>query len=75
MAHARAEMRQHFLERDGVIDSLLIAAAAGEHLLLIGPPGTAKSAIAKALARAASTEAFILLLTRQTKNEEIFVPM
>ena len=31
------------LERETLVDALAMAAVAGEHLLVIGPPGTAKS--------------------------------
>ena len=39
-----------FLGKDEVIRLLLIAVVAGEHAVLIGPPGTAKSALIRTLA-------------------------
>lgn len=51
-AALRAELMSLFPERANVIDGLLAAVLAGEHVLLLGPPGTAKSALVRALAQA-----------------------
>ena len=47
----REELRQLFLERAELIDGALVALLAGQHVLVIGPPGTAKSMLADEVCR------------------------
>ena len=62
-----------FLERGDLIDGALAALLSSHHLLIIGPPGTAKSMLADELCRRIEgANYFQWLLTRFTTPEEIF---
>ena len=71
---ARA-LQSRFLGKDEVIRLLLVATLAGEHAVLIGPPGTAKSALIRTFARLMHARYFEYLLTRFTEPNEIFGPV
>src|SRR6185295_1115919 len=69
----RDELQQIFLERTELIDGALVALLAGQHVLVIGPPGTAKSMLAdEVCGRLTDAHYFQWLLTRFTTPEELF---
>jgi MoxR-like ATPase len=63
------------VEREVLVDLVALAAVAGEHLLVIGPPGTAKSEAVRRAARATGATVFEYLLGRFTEPSEIFGPV
>jgi MoxR-like ATPase len=69
----RDELGQQFLERADVIDGALVALLSGHHVLIIGPPGTAKSMLADELCRRLEGASYFQwLLTKFSTPEELF---
>src|SRR2546430_12787235 len=75
LAQIAQTLESRFLGKDEVIRLLLIATIAGEHAVLIGPPGTAKSALIRTFAKLIQAHYFEYLLTRFTEPNEIFGPV
>ena len=69
------QLESTFLGKSEVVRLMLIAALAGEHMVLIGPPGTAKSALVRLFSRLIQANYFEYLLTRFTEPNEIFGPI
>src|SRR5262249_39885214 len=63
------------VEREVLAELIALAAVAGEHLLVIGPPGTAKSEAVRRIAAALGGRYFEYLLGRFTEPSEIFGPV
>jgi MoxR-like ATPase len=68
-------LKARFVDRDEVIDLIALAAVAGEHLFLYGPPGTAKSALIREFAAAVRGRYFEYMLTRFSEPNEVFGPV
>src|ERR671912_724017 len=67
-------MKRSFVGKDEIIDLMGVALVAGENLFLLGPPGTAKSALVFELGRRLRGHTFEYLLTRFTEPNELFGP-
>src|SRR5512138_1350535 len=63
------------VEREFLLEMTVLAAVAGEHLLVIGEPGTAKSEAVRRVAGALGGRYFEYLLGRFTEPSEIFGPI
>lgn len=73
---AIAALEARFLEREELIRLVLLGVLAGENVLLIGPPGTAKSQLARAVSGLFGGKGwFEYLLTRFTTPDEVFGPV
>ncbi|MBK9036155.1 MAG: AAA family ATPase [Myxococcales bacterium] len=63
------------VDRHVLVDLVALAAVAGEHLLVLGPPGTAKSQAVRQVARALGGRYFEYLLGRFTEPSELVGPI
>src|SRR5436190_14345340 len=76
--HFRTSLRRFFVAKEEVIDLMVVAAVAQEPLLLVGPPGTAKSDLVlkfKDAVGIAGEDYFEYMLTRFTEPSEIIGPI
>ena len=75
------ELREAFLERDALFTQIELALLCREHVLMVGPPGTAKSAIASAVRRRVVDEKtskpslFAKQLTESTVQTDLIGPV
>lgn len=72
------QLNTGLVERETTIKTTLLAVLAGENPVLIGPPGTGKSLMARRIAEALAQDGsdyFEYLLTKFSTPEEIFGPL
>jgi MoxR-like ATPase len=69
------QLEAQFLGKEEIVRLLFVSALAGEHLVMVGPPGTAKSALIRSFAQVIEAQYFDYLLTRFTEPNEIFGPV
>ena len=72
---AVARISDNLVEREEESRLVVLGCAAGEHVLFLGAPGTAKSALGRRLANICGGLFFQRLLTRFTTPEELFGPL
>lgn len=63
------------IERETLVELVVLAAVAREHVLVVGPPGTAKSEAVRRIAKRLGGQTFEYLLGRFTEPSEIFGPV
>lgn len=66
---------QGLVGREQLAEMLVLSAVAQEHLLVVGPPGTGKSAVVRNVSQALGGRYFEYLLGRFTEPSEIFGPV
>src|ERR1700678_3678126 len=76
--HFRPALGRFFVKKQDLIDLMLVAAVAQEPLLIVGPPGTAKSDLVLKFKDAlglADDDYFEYMLTRFTEPAEVIGPI
>ena len=72
------QLNQGLVEREHVLKLAMLTTLAGENLVLVGPPGTGKSLVARRIAQSLSDDGsgyFEYLLTKFSTPEELFGPL
>lgn len=76
--HVRSAIRAAttgLVGREQLAELIVLSAVAQEHLLVVGPPGTAKSAVVRRVAQSLGGRYFEYLLGRFTEPSELFGPV
>lgn len=69
------DAQRGLVQRETLVELVVLCAVAREHLLVIGPPGTAKSEAVRRIARRLGGAYFEYLIGRFTEPSEIFGPI
>lgn len=70
------ELNRNLVQKEDIIKLALLTLLAQENLILLGPPGTAKSEISRRISKVMNSEKYFeYLLTKFTTPEEIFGPL
>ena len=63
-------LEAQFLGKEEIVRLLFISAVAGEHMVMVGPPGTAKSALVRAFADTIDARYYDYLLRQFTSGDK-----
>ncbi len=74
-ADFEVKLNERFLERRAEVRAVLVSLIAGAHVLLLGPPGTAKSALAKAVCQGIGGRFWRTTLTPTATPDELLGPV
>jgi MoxR-like ATPase len=70
------DLQGYFAEREHIINGILVGVIAKQHILLLGPPGTAKTLLAQSINNSIEgSQFFSWLLTKFSTPEEVFGPI
>jgi MoxR-like ATPase len=69
------DISEEFVDRDEIVRVLGLAVLCREHVLLIGPPGVAKSSLVDRFSQILDVRQFTYLLSRFTEPAELFGPL
>jgi MoxR-like ATPase len=75
LSELRARLADMFVGREFEADAVIASLISGEPAILVGPPGTAKTALVEALAKLTNARYFYYLLTRFTEPDELLGPL
>jgi MoxR-like ATPase len=75
LLEVEATLNRLVIGHEEAVRALMLALVAREHVVLIGPPGTAKTMLAKYTAKLLDASCYVYLMTRFTVYDEIFGPV
>ena len=68
------QARRVFVDREDMIRAIELAMVSGQHAIILGPPGTGKSAAIRFFAKAAELSFFRRVLNPDTSREDLVGP-
>ncbi len=69
------ELNNHFINREKELRGLMLALLSRSHIIILGPPGTAKTSMCQAWAKGANLTFFRRLITQFSTPDELFGPV
>ncbi|MEM4204950.1 MAG: AAA family ATPase [Candidatus Methanomethylicaceae archaeon] len=75
MNRIRQILHARYVAREEAIEICLLGLLSREHVLLLGPPGTAKTSLVETIGKLVGAKFFSRLLTKFSTPEEVFGPL